>query len=58
MLREIAWSTDPSASLTPEEALALYERNWRHLDHDAMRTRERNLVKRLMATVGKGVLLV
>ncbi|MFT4102359.1 MAG: helix-turn-helix transcriptional regulator [Burkholderiaceae bacterium] len=58
MLREIAWSTDPSASLSPEEALALYERNWRHLDHDSMGSRERDLVNRLTATVGKGVLLV
>jgi transcriptional regulator with XRE-family HTH domain len=58
MLREIAWSTDPSASLTPAEAFAIYERNWRHLDRDAMEPKERSLVDRLTATVGKGVLLV
>jgi len=58
MLRELAWSTDPGASITPEEALALYERNWRHLDPQAMEPKERALVERLTATVGKGVLLV
>ncbi|MFT3818617.1 MAG: helix-turn-helix domain-containing protein [Rubrivivax sp.] len=58
LLREIAWSTDPAASLTPAEAFALYERNWRHLDRDAMSRKERDLVARLTATVGHGVLLV
>jgi transcriptional regulator with XRE-family HTH domain len=58
MLREIAWSTDPMASLTPAEAFAIYERNWRHLDRDAMGPKEQDLVARLTATVGKGVLLV
>jgi len=57
-LREIAWSTDPAASITPAEAFALYERNWRHLDRDAMDPKEQDLIARLTATVGKGVLLV
>jgi transcriptional regulator with XRE-family HTH domain len=57
-LREIAWSTDPSAELTPEEAFAIYERNWRHLDRATLGARERKLLDRLTATVGKGVLLV
>lgn len=57
-LREIAWSTDPTASITAAEAFALYERNWRHLDRDTMDPKEQNLVARLTATVGKGVLLV
>jgi transcriptional regulator with XRE-family HTH domain len=58
MLREIAWSTDPKASVTPAEAFAMYERNWRHLDHEAMAPREQALVAHLTAGVGKGVLLV
>jgi transcriptional regulator with XRE-family HTH domain len=57
-LREIAWSTDPAASITPAEAFALYERNWRHLDREGMEPKEQALVARLTATVGKGVLLV
>lgn len=58
VLREIAWSTDPNALLAPQEAFALYERNLRHLDPEAMDTKERRLLERLTATVGKGVLLV
>jgi hypothetical protein len=58
LLREIAWSTDPNAVLSPGEALSIYERNWRHLDRDAMGAKERKLLERLTATVGKGVLLV
>lgn len=58
LLREVAWSTDHEAELTPSEAFALYERNWRHIDREAMSPRERHLVERLTKTVGKGVLLV
>jgi len=58
MLREVAWSTEPEAELSPNEAFALYERNWRHIDREAMNCHERNLVERLTKTVGKGVLLV
>jgi transcriptional regulator with XRE-family HTH domain len=58
MLREVAWSTDDEAELTPQEAFALYERNWRHIDRDAMGPRERGLVEHLTKTVGHGVLLV
>ena len=58
MLREVAWGTHHEANLTPREALALYERNWRHIDCKAMNRRERDLVERLTKTVGNGVLLV
>ncbi|MDP1648600.1 MAG: helix-turn-helix domain-containing protein [Rubrivivax sp.] len=58
LLREIAWSTDPKAELSPTEAFAIYERNWRHLDRAAMGAKERKLLERLTATVGNGVLLV
>jgi transcriptional regulator with XRE-family HTH domain len=58
-LRQIAWQLDPGVvALAPEEAFALYERNWRHVDHDAMGAAERALLDDLTATVGKGVLLV
>lgn len=57
-LRDMAWNTDPAATLTAAEAFALYERNWRYLDPDALGAKEKALVERLTATVGKGVLLV
>lgn len=58
-LQQIAWHLGPSTTeLGPEEAFALYERNWRHVDSAAMSGKEAALLKRLTATVGKGVLLV
>jgi hypothetical protein len=58
LLREVAWSTDPNAELSPAEAFAVYERNWRHIDRSSMGPQERELLERLTATVGHGVLLV
>lgn len=46
-LRRIAWHVRGLDSLTPAEALSLYERNWRHLDLHAMAPRERSLVDAL-----------
>ena len=43
---------------TPSEALALYERGWRHLDPAAMANHERELLAELVSTVGNGHLLV
>lgn len=58
-LRQLAWHLGPDVSdLSPAEAFALYERQWRHIDIAAMPARERALVKRLTATQGRGVLLV
>ncbi|HMC15600.1 MAG TPA: helix-turn-helix transcriptional regulator [Albitalea sp.] len=58
-LRQIAWHLAPgSREIAPEEAFALYERNWRHVEPQAMGSAERALVKRLTASIGKGVLLV
>jgi transcriptional regulator with XRE-family HTH domain len=57
-LRRIAWQLGEFTELTPQEALALYERNWRHVDQSAMDARERDLVTHLVDTWGKGTLLV
>jgi len=58
-LQSIAWHLDPATTeLAPEEAFALYERQWRHVDQAAMGPKEAALLKRLTATVGNGVLLV
>ena len=56
-LRRIAWQRR-GGELTPAEALSLYERNWRHVDAAALDARERALVDHLVATLGKGQLLV
>ncbi len=57
-LRRVAWQLDPAARLTPEQALDLYERNWRHVDPQAMTAKERALLERLVRKVGGGRLLV
>lgn len=58
-LREIAWHlSDPQATVTPKEALELYERNWRHVDQAQVLPKERALIQRLVETLGKGVMLV
>lgn len=41
MLRAVAWGTAPEAELTPGEAFALHESNWRHLDDATMNRHER-----------------
>ncbi|MCK5913465.1 MAG: helix-turn-helix domain-containing protein, partial [Desulfuromusa sp.] len=46
-LKRIAWQVHGIDVLSPREALIIYERNWRHLDFEAMETDERNLVDAL-----------
>lgn len=31
-LRQLAWHLPTATALTPQEALNLYERHWRHID--------------------------
>jgi transcriptional regulator with XRE-family HTH domain len=50
-LKRIAWQL-ADTELTPKEALALYQRNWRHVDRKAMDDLERDLVRRLAARLG------
>lgn len=46
-LRQLAWQLRGIETLTPREALSLYERNWRHIDPDALEPREMQLVSAL-----------
>jgi hypothetical protein len=45
-------------TVSPKEALEIYERNWRHVEQDLLQPHERALIDRLVRTVGKGILLV
>jgi len=54
-LKKLAWQIKADADLTPTEALGIYERNWRHLDHLALSTSERQLIDALRLGLGKGV---
>ncbi|MDT8321798.1 MAG: helix-turn-helix domain-containing protein [Xanthomonadales bacterium] len=52
-LAELAWQLAPGGELTPREALDIYERNWRHLDPDALSTNERMLIENLRKAIGR-----
>jgi transcriptional regulator with XRE-family HTH domain len=57
-LKRLAWQLDDTTELTPQEALDLYERNWRHVDLKKMDAEERELIQGLMAALGRGRLFV
>lgn len=57
-LRQLAWQLPDDTELTGQEALALYERNWRHLDLESMDSTERQWIDTLVNTHGQGHLLV
>jgi hypothetical protein len=56
-LRLLAWQLHQER-LSEPEALALYEREWRHLDPDRLGPDERALIEHLARTYGQGVLNV
>ncbi|HEX4943381.1 MAG TPA: hypothetical protein VFV55_03445 [Usitatibacteraceae bacterium] len=55
VLRELAWSRSGRWILA-EDALAIYERNWRFVDPRHLGKDEAALIERLKATCGAGVL--
>lgn len=46
-LKRLAWNLPGADTLSPRDALAIYQRNWRHVDETAMDARERALVDAL-----------
>lgn len=46
-LKQFAWQLPGASELSPEQALDLYERSWRHLDRDALTAQERRLIQAL-----------
>ena len=46
-LERLAWQLHGADSLTPIEALNVYERNWRHVDERALLDHERQLIDAL-----------
>lgn len=52
-LKQLAWQVHGTDELTPVEALSIYQRNWRHVDVQAMQTHERQLVDALRIGLGK-----
>lgn len=52
-LKQLAWQVQGADTLTPVEAFTIYERNQRHLDREALDTRERDLLNALQAAFGE-----
>tara|TARA_R110000868_G_scaffold221395_1_gene472962 strand:+ start:174 stop:377 length:204 start_codon:yes stop_codon:yes gene_type:complete len=46
-LHMLCWNRSNNALLDEDEALALYERNWRFIDQEAVTARERALINDL-----------
>ena len=57
-LQHLCWNRPPDTELEGEDALSIYERNWRHVDQDALPPEERDLLARLIARHENGVLNV
>lgn len=57
-LKKLAWQLKGVRELAPQEALALYERNWRHIDRPGLTTQEGALINALSQVLGGGRLLV
>ena len=57
-LRQLCWNRPGDAVVDGATALALYERNWRFVEQDALIPREQKLLDRLVAEYGNGHLLV
>jgi len=52
-LKQLAWQLQGIDALTPAEALSVYERNWRHVDLQALDKRERQLIDALRLGFGE-----
>lgn len=57
-LKALAWQLHAVDEVSPQEALQLYERNWRHLDAAALSPGEVALIRTLTRSIGGGRLLV
>lgn len=58
-LRGLAWQVaDGAQTVSPREALGLYERNWRHLQVEKLEPHERALIEALRHVFGADELRV
>jgi hypothetical protein len=55
-LRMLVWNQDPHRPLPAQDAFAIYERNWRHVDVNRMTQDEAELVRSLADAFGHGVM--
>lgn len=53
-LKRLAWQLQGIEALSPLEAWNIYDRNWRHLDEQALADHERQLIDALRLAFGGG----
>ncbi|MEI6209826.1 MAG: helix-turn-helix transcriptional regulator [Desulfuromonadales bacterium] len=51
-LKQLAWQVQGADTLSPKEAWDIYERNWRHLDEQALMESEQQLIDALHMAFG------
>jgi len=51
-LKQLAWQVHGAETLSPLEAWDIYERNWRHMDEQALTVPERQLIDSLRLAFG------
>ena len=57
-LRDLCWNRPTNTVLAGQDALALYELNWRFVEKDALTIEEQRLLNLLVARYGNGVMNV
>lgn len=53
----LVWNRDDARPIPRDEALALYERNWRFVDTEHLTPREAKLINELVDEFGHGMML-
>lgn len=56
-LRLLCWNRPHISKINGNDALFLYERNWRFIDTKTLTHKEKNLLNKLVKKYGNGVLL-
>lgn len=57
-LNKLVWNRDPRRPMPDDEVFALYERNWRFVDHEHLTEDEAQLLRTLGDKYGRGFRLV
>jgi hypothetical protein len=57
-LSKLAWNRDPCRPMAAEDVFALYERNWRFVDHEHLTEEEARLLRELGDKFGHGFRLI
>jgi len=57
-LKKLAWQLKDTTELTANEALDLYERNWRHVESAKLSAKERHFIRSLLVKLGRSGLIV